>query len=109
MGPQMPPERATERAWALTGLFLFAVGLFGVYYRDTARYLSFWGVFPVLMFYRTLLVGGAFAMLLATPRSPFYWHLQAPTGAWGWALLLLRRVLSVAAVAFLLLVTVIWN
>ncbi|MEB3195793.1 MAG: hypothetical protein VKP62_01180, partial [Candidatus Sericytochromatia bacterium] len=41
-----------------TGLFLFAVGLYGGYYLPLTRYLTLAGTIPLDWFYFTLVVGG---------------------------------------------------
>lgn len=71
LGPEAPD--ATWRVQA-TGIFLAAVGFYGVSQRVAMRHLLLWGVVPLHWFYLALLTAGLALWLGATPRSPFYYR-----------------------------------
>lgn len=52
-----------------TGIFVFAVGVYGATYRPITRHLSIWGVVPLDWFYLVLLLLGAGLMLFGGPAT----------------------------------------
>lgn len=116
MGPEVAPSgRAGERTlvrqrggtflpgtpaeW--TGIFVFAVGVYGATYRPITRHLAIWGLVPLDWFYLVLLVLGAGLMLFGgTAGAP---HEPAPAPASGFSRFLggLRLGTSLALVAIL--------
>lgn len=53
-----------------TGLFVFAVGVYGATYRPITRHLAIWGVVPLDWFYLVLLLLGAGLMLFGGAPEP---------------------------------------
>jgi tellurite resistance protein TehA-like permease len=70
----LPPPQENEGFFAqATGMFLFAVGFYGVYHRVVMRHLLLANVLPLHWFYLALLSVGLALLLMVTPRSPFYY------------------------------------
>jgi heme/copper-type cytochrome/quinol oxidase subunit 3 len=71
LGKQSEPGflPGSEVEW--TGLFLFAVGVFGAYYHAVMRHWALWGIIPLDWFYLTMLVMGSLLLLAASPLAPW--------------------------------------
>ena len=71
LGKQSEPGflPGSEVEW--TGLFLFAVGVFGAYYHAVMRHWALWGIIPLDWFYLSMLVIGSLLLLAASPLAPW--------------------------------------
>lgn len=95
------PGSATE--W--TGMFLFAVGLYGASYRETSRHLLLWGALPLDLFYLGLLLSGALLMIVGSPevRAIQSGQLKTdPPGVWAGVVLGLRGGVGLGLLMLLL-------
>lgn len=79
-----------------TGLFLFAVGMFGVYHHSVMKHWTLWGVVPMDWLYFALLLGGLGLLIATSPLAPWA---DAEETRGGPILLGIARTLMVVACA----------